>query len=1400
MMSRTTLLAAALCSCAIGAIAAALHASPDVGEAKPRDRDASTAAPVSFDTSSTIVEVGRSRVIAFRVHAAPALDTSFDAAIVSHGANAPASTTATSNARVEPGRVELLSRPLVLAGQRLGFVRVVGRREGSASLTIGGATLTLRVVQPRSSLADDAATPRITAPLAGACVWGEISVGVEWLDDPHEPRSSPRLRVLPVVSESSSAALDARASSDSTPLLELAPVETSSLSEGPTRRAVFTLDTSRLPDGQVALVPVSTGADAHETLGSRVRVQVIHPQGSQAQAMEAEDLRNWARPARFSRGNALVIDDPAASSGKALACNSSDPPVSWTILPDEPGWYQLMGVFSSDFAGGAHAGVSLYLDNNQNATTWTRTLSRRWHRIPVGIPVRVEPPMTTLTARFDNDFGALRTDRNLRIDRFELVRVDSPGRSAAVSPSADEPGSGSMMMAAASSPPSNASDSPAIMAPSMATSTASTPMSNAGTMSGASMMSGGPDSAPGASGSGWSPGALREADPMGETSAPLRIALRRPVHNRVVTGPVEIDAQCAWPQSDKSEPPVVTMLLNGQPVSRQRSGQPRFWIEPWQLGPGDNTLRLKAESASGDGAVAFTPEQVLRLPTVAVAPGSLPAPAQASRSSTPGKLSWSHRFARFAPSDPAWDDAARASVKPDTNLREQRRLALSASTPLRLRMPSDLAGRFRVFVEARAGGSGPPAFVIARLVASEAEPKPGADAPASPDSDDSTDVGRAPSRAYTDLLALGEINLLAERPRMSAPPSLVLSLERRDQTKGDPQVFVESVILQPIVDGSAGAPIAPFARIVYPALNATDSATDAATASPHEAFLADAIVVEAFHPDGFVSAEALIDDQPTGVVVDLTRASGRIVLPLLLRDTTPGDHRVSVRLTPARARAITTAARTVRVLSAAPEAPTTYELAIRLLDRLGFGPEHDDLGEVLALGQRAWLESRLLRDVSNQSRASDTRAGDTRGSDAALGLGALRFPNRRNEGDVAQRAILGASLDPDSVRARFVLWAQNHFSTWVRKAEADRKWREHLRFARLGVAPFPDLLMASATSPAMLHYLDQTGSFRSRLNENYAREIMELHTLGVHAGYAQSDVTALARVLTGWTVALTAETTPGEGDLRGYEFRFDPLLHDASADTVFGFRLPSIAVPGPTPTSAPRLRANEAFDRVRSAIEMLASHPATARFISRKLVESYLVVPAPDDLVADLASVFSATNGDLAQVLLALATDPRFVELTEQPRLSHPLEFALRLQRAALDARPTNPNPGAINGFLRRVRTAMFDWPTPDGMPAHDAPYADSNAMLQRWRLARELGPQLANLVPNAWRYSSEPPDERWAQRVVDILAVRITGRTLSPQSNASALDVLSKAQGSRDERVREAASFVAATPEASLR
>ena len=296
---------------------------------------------------------------------------------------------------------------------------------------------------------------------------------------------------------------------------------------------------------------------------------------------------------------------------------------------------------------------------------------------------------------------------------------------------------------------------------------------------------------------------------------------------------------------------------------------------------------------------------------------------------------------------------------------------------------------------------------------------------------------------------------------------------------------------------------------------------------------------------------------------------------------------------------------------------------------------------------------------------------------------------------------------------------------------------------------------------------------------------MELHTLGVHGGYTQADVTALARVLTGWGVT-DVPRDDGGGDYERRRWAFLARQADPAAARVIGLEL----------NAAPELA--DRFDRPRRALEMLAAHPETARFLSTKLAEHYLGVPADAALVDILAAVFTRSGGDLARVAEGLAASDAFAAAGDTPRVAHPLGYAVRLARLT-DYR----DGGAVYWFTQRSGFAVFGRESPDGYPAEDAAYADSNAMLQRWQLAANLGWKLLATVPAALRQPPSgvgPGDLAWHRVLVEALAVRLTGRPLSDRSRAAVLEALATSEAKAGDRALLAATLVGQMPEASLR
>jgi uncharacterized protein (DUF1800 family) len=201
--------------------------------------------------------------------------------------------------------------------------------------------------------------------------------------------------------------------------------------------------------------------------------------------------------------------------------------------------------------------------------------------------------------------------------------------------------------------------------------------------------------------------------------------------------------------------------------------------------------------------------------------------------------------------------------------------------------------------------------------------------------------------------------------------------------------------------------------------------------------------------------------------------------------------------------------------------------------------------------------------------------------------------------------------------------------------------REVIRRHALG--KFRDLIRASATSPAMLVYLDGKENQKARPddipNENYARELLELHTLGVHGGYTQNDVYEVARCLTGWRLRtkVAARTV-----------FFEPGLHDDGSKNILGHSIP----------------AGLGELDVERVVDILAAHPSTARFIATKLVRRFVADDPPPSLVERVAAVFTETDGDIKS-LVPNHPQIRRVQRGERNEVQAPLQFRCKLPASA---------------------------------------------------------------------------------------------------------------------------------------
>ena len=337
---------------------------------------------------------------------------------------------------------------------------------------------------------------------------------------------------------------------------------------------------------------------------------------------------------------------------------------------------------------------------------------------------------------------------------------------------------------------------------------------------------------------------------------------------------------------------------------------------------------------------------------------------------------------------------------------------------------------------------------------------------------------------------------------------------------------------------------------------------------------------------------------------------------------------------------------------------------LQLARRATFGATPELIAEIRATGRARWLEQQLApQDVADPALAARLAAYPALAMDSsellasypqpkdAMGMDVLGRPGRvlaEVSSDVVTRAV-HARAQLAEVMTDFWL---NHFNVYA--AEGTTRWscvdwvRETIRPHALG--RFRDLLRATAQGPAMLYYLDnylstapgaRTRRKRAGINENYARELMELHTLGVTGGYTQADVQELARVFTGWTI-----TPMRSGRI---EFVFVPALHDGGEKTVLGHRI-----------------ASNGRAEGEAVLDLLAREPATAEHVVRKLVSRFVADVPPETLVQRAKQVWLRSDGDLAAVMRTiLESDELFAAASRAAKVKSPLELMASALRAA---------------------------------------------------------------------------------------------------------------------------------------
>ena len=442
--------------------------------------------------------------------------------------------------------------------------------------------------------------------------------------------------------------------------------------------------------------------------------------------------------------------------------------------------------------------------------------------------------------------------------------------------------------------------------------------------------------------------------------------------------------------------------------------------------------------------------------------------------------------------------------------------------------------------------------------------------------------------------------------------------------------------------------------------------------------------------------------------------------------------------------------------SGGPTTPTALPVRdeadhiLHTLRRTTFGPTAQELSDARQPGLESWIEQQLA------PAAFDQREVEQRLSEfSTLNLSPAELIGLDRNGLVA-RELVAATLTRQifsqaQLYETMVDFWTNHFNihafsqpVLVLKGQDDRVViRPH------ALGKFPDLLRASAHSPAMLVYLDNARSQQPSPNENYARELLELHSLGVDGGYTHTDIEAVARAFTGWTVGTFRRSADQAG-----QFVYRPAWHDEDPKTALGQELPGGEGDG---------------DRV---LEILAGHPSTARFIATKLCRRFVADAPPGSLVARVADSYLQTGGDVPSMLRTILYSEEFA-VSAGLKLKRPLDFAV----SAIRVTGADGRLDRVLGFtLESLGQVPYGWPGPDGYPEYAAAWTSTSQSLYRWNLALSLTsgllPGLSTQLPSPSNSASGLPN------MIDELCQALLGAVLPEEARSILIEFADSLQG----------------------
>ncbi len=398
---------------------------------------------------------------------------------------------------------------------------------------------------------------------------------------------------------------------------------------------------------------------------------------------------------------------------------------------------------------------------------------------------------------------------------------------------------------------------------------------------------------------------------------------------------------------------------------------------------------------------------------------------------------------------------------------------------------------------------------------------------------------------------------------------------------------------------------------------------------------------------------------------------------------------------------------------------------LHTLSRATFGPVPSLLAEVAALGLPAWIEQQLAPDDL-----------DDRTFEAVLP--GLVAPFNGSAADI--RLLARAIGSRRQLAWRMTHFLNNHFSTYRGATQAVSETQEDDEFHKQCFSDFGTVLSISARSPAMIDTLDSNDNIAASPNENYARELLELHTLGVGGGYTEADVAQVARVFTGWS-RVNVQVAGGTAITASY-FRFRANRHDAGPKTTsFGW-------------STPGFPGERGVDEGLSLLAFLAVHPSTATRFVTKLCQYFVADQVPASLLADARQTFVGSGGDLRATVRAIFANEEFATAaTARAKVHDGFEFVANAVRRL---RFPSLNFTNLNTRVGLLRAQPHQNPVPTGYPEVGPAWQGAGNVLSRWDFADDLVHDRIGGVVVPWPvlFGTVPPatGAQWVQQMCALL------------------------------------------------